>query len=180
MDSSIPHPLVGVIRSSQFAASCAAGWAGLVGLLPRECDHQDLGGFLLGLLRVLQMAHPVSRLGVRNVAASVGEQMGKEAMGGAHLGIQHVTPHMIPLSVWAPALTLPDVPVQRPSLLPFQKKPPPVSVGMGETMGWGGGRDRSSVLLFLAPASLAFVLPLHFQRYLVPPIPEPFGISGYK
>lgn len=136
MDSSIPHPLAGVTRSSQFATSCAAGWAGLVGLLPRECDHQDLWGFLLGLLRFLQMAHPVSRLGLRNVAASFGEQMGEDAMDGAHLSIQHVTPHMIPLSVWAPALTLPGVPVQRPSILPFQKKTPPVLLEWGKR--WGG------------------------------------------
>ena len=89
---------------------------------------------------------------------------------------------MIPFSVWGSALPLPRMPVQRPSMLPFQTpRSTPVSVGMRGGMGWEWGRTKPSLLLCLAPPPPASLSPLHFQGYLVLVTPEPFDSSGiYK
>lgn len=51
------------------------------------------------------MALSVSWLGVRNLAARAGEQMGEEAVEGTCLSIHYVTLRWSLLSVWCPVFT---------------------------------------------------------------------------
>lgn len=100
-------------------------------------------------------------------------------MDGSWLSILYVTLHLTPFSVWSPALTLLAC-QSRDTQFYFQKKMPPVSIGIRGGRRWGGGRKQSSVLLFLTPPSLAFFPSSTFTGSWCPRFVSRWAALGYK